>query len=482
MKEIAVQKWKECLSLIRKNLGNDTAYATWFEPTEAVSLRGNKLTLRLQSGFAKELYEGEYFNVFSAALQEVFGSKIGVTYMIPVIKDVKGGNISVDASKKPLVRNQETEKPEVKGAEGKKTAGKKGVEKSAEKPNKGANAEPLIPELNEDLSFENYCVSPCNKLPWTIAESIAHRPVNSTFNPFFLYGDVGVGKTHLMQAIGLHVMQTNPDMRVVFLPMKEFQRLYQHAYLNNQIPEFIGWFKQCDVLLFDDLQEIVGSEGTLNNALFPIFSHLQMHGKQMVFTCDRPPQDLKELQDRLIDRFKWGIVEKLDRPDPALRKKILNFKAKKNGFSIPSEVVDYIANTPLNSVREIEGIVLGMMTRAINLGLEIDVNLAREIVARSIRPSKKKAINFDMIVESVAEAFRLNPDVIFSKSRVKEVADARMTIMYIAQRILGLSTGSIGRKLARKHSTVIHGIRAIGEKMDNDPDFAVMVDDIEKSL
>lgn len=464
MKEELRKRWEECLRLIKKQLGNDAAFAMWFEPTEAKSLRGNHLTLTLASGFCKELYEGEYFPIFSKALQTVFGPSVSVTYEVPVVKDAKGATIKY-AGQKPAQHfpgEERVAKSSVKRQSISKNTGKR----------EESGRESMMPKLNEALSFENYCVGSSNKLPWTIAESIARKPVNSTFNPFFLYGDVGVGKTHLMQAIGLQVKKNNPDMRVVFLPMKEFQRLYQNAYLQHEIPAFLQWFMKCDLLLFDDLQEIASSEGTLNNALFPIFSHLQMQGKQLVFTCDRPPQDLKDLEDRLIDRFKWGIVEKLEKPDTALRRKILTFKAKKNGLDLPSDVIDYIAGTRLNSVREIESIVLGIMTRAINLGIEIDMKLAREVVEKAVRPSKKREINFDMIVETVAEHYRLNPDVIFSKSRVKEVAEARMVIMYLAQRMLGISTGAIGRKLARKHSTVIHGIKTVEERMEADSEFA----------
>lgn len=454
MKEIATNKWNECLVLIKEKLGNDTTYATWFEPTVARSLRGNHLTLVVPSMFFQELYEGEYFEIFSQALHEVFGPNVKLTYEVPVVSNTKGGSVKIAGTQNAKV----AEEPKV------------------------AEEDPYVPQLNSALSFENYCVSPCNKLPWTIAESIARQPVNSNFNPFFLYGDVGVGKTHLMQAIGLKVKAAFPEKRVVFLPMKEFQRLYQNAYLRKEIPAFLQWFMRCDVLLFDDLQEVAGSEGTLNNALFPIFNHLQQHGKQLVFTCDRPPQDLKELEARLIDRFKWGIVEKLERPDQTLRKKILTFKARKNGLDLPPAVIDYIASTPLNSVREIEGIVLGMMTRAINLGLEIDMALAREVVGRAVKPSAQKAINFDMIVEAAAERYRLNSDVIFSKSRVKDVADARMLIMYLAQKLLGLSTGSIGRKLGRQHSTVIHGIKAVTERIGKDSDYYDLVAGVEKTL
>lgn len=458
--------------MIRKKLGNDSEFTTWFKPTEVHSLRGSNLTLLLPSAFYKELYETKYSEILLAALREVFGS-FKLSFRYAVVKDAKGATVKLPAD----VNKKSTSAPSIVQPKIKER-GKAPLEPALTK-----QKEPdYLPKLNAALSFENYCVSPCNKLPWTIAESIARQPFNSNFNPFFLFGDVGVGKTHLMQAIGLHVKKNFPDKRVVFLPMREFQRLYQNAYFQKQIPAFLNWFSACDVLLFDDLQEIVGSEGTLNNALFPIFNHLHQHGKQLVFTCDRPPQDLEGLEDRLIDRFKWGIVEKLERPDSALRKKILSFKARKNGLALPQDVIEYIAETPLNSVREIEGIVLGMMTRAINLSRDIDIELAKEVVRLAVKPTRKKAINFDMLVEAVADNYRLNSDVLFSKSRVKDVADARMVIMYLSQKLLDLSCGAIGRKLGREHSTVIHGIKAIKKRIESDREFADRLSVIEKNL
>lgn len=479
MKDEAEVKWGECLELIRKWLYNDTAFNTWFAPTVAKSLRGNHLTLVLPSMFCRELYEGEYADIFSAALRTVFGKMPHLTYLVPVVSNTKGGSVKIESPVRNKPSASEQTSHPIRNIENAAVSPKN--KRTRERDNNN-EADKYIPQLNASLSFENYCVGSSNKLPWSIAESISRQPVNSTFNPFFLYGDVGVGKTHLMQAIGLEVLKNFPEKRVVFLPMKEFQRLYQNAYLQKEIPAFLQWFMRCDVLLFDDLQEIISSEGTLNNALFPIFNHMHQHGKQLVFTCDRPPQDLRGLEARLIDRFKWGITEKLEKPDAALRKKILTFKARKNGLDLPADVIEYVASAPLNSVREIEGVVLGIITRAISLGQEIDLSLAKEVLSRSIVSSDRKSVNFDMIVETTAEKFRLNSDVLFSKSRVKDVADARMTIMYLANKVLGLSSGAIGRKLGRKHSTIIHGINTVKKRLEEDDDFKLLVNEIEEEL
>lgn len=476
MNKEATEKWNECLALIRRELNDDAAYAAWFEPAVATGLEGSTLELTLPSKFFEQLYEEKYFPVLSEALRAVLGRRVAVKYRYPDPaktgrrESAGGGNRDGAKGGKPADKN----KPAANAGKGTQAPPTVGT-------GTGAQAE-FMPKLNEDLSFENFCVGTPNKIAWTIAESIASKPLNSHFNPFFIYGDVGVGKTHLMQAIGLKVRREFPDMNVVFLPMREFQRLYQNAYLQDRIPAFLNWFMRCDVLLFDDLQEISGSKGTLNNALFPIFNHLHLHGKQLVFTCDRPPQDLHDLEDRLIDRFKWGSIEKLERPDAALRKKILTFKAKKNEIDIPKSVIDFVAKAPLNSVREIESVVLGIMTRAITLGREITLDMAREVINRAVRHTTRKALNFDMIVETVAERYNLNSDVLFTKSRVKDVAEARMVIMYLGQRMLGLSTGSIGRKLGRQHSTVIHGIQSVNERIGTDREFAEKVADLERSL
>ena len=470
MPELYKKKWKECLDLIRRSLNNDSRFETWFANTRAVGYKNNVLTLSLPSHYYYELYEEQFFPIISAALKQVFGKSVMVEYEIAIVGDRKEDSMTVRSAQPAGSETTANEMPRFAG----------GHDKKERETNRAQ--EDFQSYLNPSLTFENYCVSKINKLPFTIAETISKQPKNSTFNPFFLYGDVGVGKTHLMQAIGIRVKQTFPEKKVLFIAMKEFQRLYANAVIEKKIPMFINWFMQIDVLLFDDLQELSNKTRTLNDALFPIFNHLHQNGKQLVFTSDRPPMELEGMEDRLIDRFKWGITEKLEKPDAALRRKILTFKALKNGLSLPDDIIDYISKAPINSVREIEGIVLGMMTRAINMGIDIDMDLAREVMKNSIRSGKKKSINFDMLVETVADRFNLNPDVIFSKSRVREVADARMMIMYLAHSLMGLTAVAIGRKLNRKHSTVMHGISSMADKISDNGEMAEIAEEVKKEL
>lgn len=462
-------KWSKCLEIIRTRLG-DACYETYFACSKAVSFAGGFLTISLPSHYYVEKYEEEFLWVISEALYKVFGPDIQLEYEFPQLPS--------DLTTSTRLR-REVPSPEVTSAQ----IGASARKSATSRKEKDDDKAPVVKSgLNPALTFENYVVGDCNRLPFTIAETIAANPKNSTFNPFFLYGDVGVGKTHLMQAIGLRVKQLNPNAKVMFTSAKEFQTLYAQAVIKKETPYFIRWFTDMDVILFDDLQEIAHKTKTSNDALFPIFNHLHQNGRQLVFTCDRPPMELDGLTDRLIDRFKWGITERLERPDESLCRRIIDFKARRNGLELPDPVIEIIASARLSSVREIEGIVMGIMMKCITLNKPVSAQLARDVMGNYIKAPVKRTVNFDMIVEATAEFYGLTPDVIFSKSRVRDIADARMVIMYLTHKLTGLSSMAIGNKLGRKHSTVLHGISTIGSRLNVAPDLAAAVGNIESCL
>ena len=285
----------------------------------------------------------------------------------------------------------------------------------------------------------------------------------------------------MAQAIGVRIKERNPKAKVLYVPIKQFQTLYANATIKKEIPAFINWFQQMDVLLFDDLQELAHKSGTAE-ALFPIFNHLQQNRKNLIFTCDRPPMELDGIADRLIDRFKWGVTERLPNPDYELRKKILQFKARKNGLEMSEEVTDVIASTVNGSVREMEQIVMRMLTRSIVKNLPITVDLAREAMVDVVKQPERKVINFDMIVETTAEHFNLNADAIFSRSRLRDIADARQVIMYLTHKHTSLSSPAIGHKLNRKHATVLHGINSIKDRLSYSKELYELINSIESEL
>lgn len=465
MKEDYKSKWTKVMEIITDNIGEQRA-KTWFRDVAPIAYINNRLTLRVPSKFFVERYESEFYNILTYSLQKIYDKNVKLDYEIEIVKNDRDSRVTISgvqqsaAIKSRFIQSMQSASPI--------------LEINERKPN-------FDPQLNEALTFENYCVGASNKLPYTIAEYIANNPGKNDFNPFFLYGDVGVGKTHLIQAIGIRVKESRPGANVSFVTLRQFQQLYQNAYIKKEIPYFIQWFQQMDVLLIDDLQELSGKTGT-TDALFAIFNHLHQNGKALIFTCDRKPTELDGIADRLIDRFKWGITEELPKPDLELKKKILEFKATKNGLGLSKEVINQIAEYSTGSVRELEGIVMGILTRSIALNCAITPQLARDVMKHTVRPKAQKVINFDMIVEATAEFYNINPDVIFSKSRVRDVADARQIVMYLSQKLTSLSSSAIGSKLNRSHTTVLHGIKAVDDRINFTKDLVDTVAAIESEL
>lgn len=446
------EKWNRCLDIIRDNVGTER-FDTWFAPAKAIKFQGNKLTLALPSKFFMEEYEDRFLGLLSSVLRKEFGPDVQLGYEVEVI----GGDPKSAVNYASPMRSQAVD-----------TKLMQSMQRPVSDFMKSGSGKTIDidPQLNPAMTFENYCLGESNKLPHTIARYIAENPNKSDFNPFFLYGSVGVGKTHLIQAIGIRIKEKNPHARVLFLPMRQFQNMYVNAVMNQKVPVFINWFQQqVDVLLLDDLQEIAGKAKTAET-LFPIFNHMHHNGKQLVFTCDRPPVELDGIEDRLIDRFKWGVTEQLPKPDYALRRKILKYKAQKNGLALSDEIIDCIASGVTGSVRELEGIVMGLLTRSILLNCPVTLELTKEIMRHTVKTAScSKPVNFDMIVEATAEYYKLNPDVIFTKSRVRDIADARQVIMYLCHDLTSLSSSAIGAKLNRRHATVLHGITAVQDRI-----------------
>ncbi len=454
MTETFQDKWARCLDIIRDNIGQ-ARYDTWFACAKALRFEDNFLTLGLPTQFFYEKYEDDFIFLLSSVLRRVFGPGVKLKYEVGIIADDEGSKVTLSSQ----IRSKAIDSRLIQTLQ-------QPAMREAQRQGRGGDFDP---QLNSTLNFENYCVGSSNRLPFTIAEYIANNPEKSDFNPFFLYGPVGVGKTHLIQAIGIRIKERNPQAKVLFTTLRQFQNLYANAVIQKKVPGFINWFQQMDVLLLDDLQELSLKTKTGDDALFPIFNHLHQNGKQLVFTCDRPPMELDGIADRLIDRFKWGITEKLERPDFELRKRILMAKAQKNGLQLPEDVINVVAETAANSVRELEGVVMGILTRSITLNAPITVDLARAVMSNSIKnvmPAQpRRDLNFDMIVDATAEYYNLKKDVLFTKSRVRDIADARHMVMYLSHKLTGLSSSAIGMKLNRRHATVLHGISVVKDRM-----------------
>lgn len=460
--------WQKCLDIIRANIGEDR-FATWFSEARAIGFGDGRLIVRLPSHFFYEKFEDDFSSVIALSLRKVFGESARIGYSVQMIGNDSSADMTFDSPVRDPRLNSKLQRSLERPVNP--------LETEAEK----AGRSEIDSQLNPAYNFENYCVGQCNRVPFAMAEYIANNPKKVDFNPFFIYGEVGVGKTHLIQAVGTRIKQLNPRAKVVFTPMRLFQNMLANATIRKQVPAFISWFQNVDVLMIDDVQELAFKDGTMN-VLFPIFNSLQQNGKHLLFTCDRSPAELDGVTDRLIDRFKWGVVERLPKPDFELRREILKMKSAKNGLQLPENILDRIARASTGSVRELEGILLNLLTHAIRNSEPLSEALVDRVMQNFIKVEPKKAINFDMIIECTAEYFHLRPDVIFSKSRVRDIADARQVIMYLASKHTSLSSPAIGQKLGRVHATVLHGISTIKDRLPVSRELQETISSIETEL
>ena len=436
--------WQHCLEIIKSNI-HETQFQSWFQPVESIGFENGVVTLRLPSDFFREQYEGRFFPILSKTMKRVYGANVRLQYTIEVVnKDPESAVIIESQTPSNIVRYEDIDS-----------------------------------QLNLTYNFENYCVGNSNKLVHTIAEYIGNNPNKVDFNPVFLYGPTGVGKTHLIQAIGIRVKEVKPSARVLYITARVFENQYGQAVHDKKVTDFINFYQSIDVLLIDDIQEIAGKVGT-QKAFFPIFNHLHQKGKQIIMTSDRPPVELDGIMERLINPFSWGVTEVLPKPDLELRKQIINQKSRKNGLALSEDVVELIAEYATDSVRELEGVIMSLITRASILNHPVTADLARVVMKSTVKITKK--INFEMIVETTAAAYNFDSDVIFTKNRMRNIADARQVVMYLANKFTDLSSTMIGAKLGRTHATVLHGIKNVQNRIGVEKSFAEFIDQIETTL
>lgn len=460
------QQWNRCLDAIKANLPAEQ-FDVWFAPIVAVDFEPetSRVTLRVPSQFFVEQIEGRYINVLSAALKKVFGENVKLTYKYNVVgnDDASAVEQSEDNSSVKLKRELKIHKPRV-----------------ANPFDNDDNLEDIDPQLNPRYTFENYCGSMSNKLALSIGQAIAEHPEVKTYNPLFVFGSTGVGKTHLLQAIGIKLKENNPRTRVLYVTARVFESQYTTAVKQNKINDFINFYQSIDVLLLDDIQEFAGKTGT-QNTFFHIFNHLHQHQRQLVMSSDCRPSDLDGMVPRLISRFKWGMTVELEKPDLELRRKFLAMKAAQDGLNISNEVLDFIATSVTENVRELEGVMVALLAHATMLGQDITIDLARSVIGNTVKVSQRQ-VTFESIAETVADYYNLPTNLLYGKSRKREISDARQLVMYLAKKEAQMSSTSIGAKLDRTHATVLHACIQIEQRMSIEKDFSKEVQAITASL
>ena len=339
----------------------------------------------------------------------------------------------------------------------------------------------INPQLNPNYTFSNFVEGICNRLGRSAGIAISENP-GKTFNPFFIYGGSGLGKTHLAQAIGIAIKERFPEKIVLYVPANRFQTQYMDAVnIKNKLTDFLHFYQMIDVLIIDDVQEFADKPGT-QNAFFHIFNHLQQNRKQLVLTSDRSPAELKGLEQRLLTRFKWGLSVELEKPDFETRRNILISKSKRDGIVLPEEVLNYLAMKIDSNVRELEGTLVSLIAHSTYNRQPITLELAKQLIEKIVTNTSKE-ISIKLIVDMVCDYFGIKPESLQDRTKKREIVQARQIAMYLSRNHTVNSLSVIGSKIGGKnHATVLHACNTVSDLMDTDKTFKQYVTDIETSI
>jgi chromosomal replication initiator protein len=455
--------WEESLGIIKDNI-NENVYNTWFIPIKPLRYEEEEFTIQVPSQFFYEYLEEKYANLIHTTLSRVTGKALILNYRVIVDNSNKHGHTTIQSEQS--------------------VAGKsvKNMAKLNDAPDDLTSK--LIQDwdsnLNSRLTFNNFFEGRSNKLARTVGEAIAQNP-GKQFNPLFIFGNPGVGKTHLCHAIGNKITENFPQKKVIYISSHLFQVQFTDASRKNTANDFITFYQGIDVLIIDDIQDLSGKTATLN-AFFHIFSHLYLIGKQIVLTADKAPMDIINMEERMLTRFKCGMTAELYRPDPELRKKILNHKIKLDGLNISPEIVNYIAENVTDHVRDLEGIIISLVAHSLVYNKDVDLDLAKQVVNKTIKLEKKQ-ITIDKIQDVVSNYFKIALKEIHSKSRKREIVQARQVAMFLAKEHTDHSYSHIGNQVGKRdHATVLHACKTVKDSMEVDKKFRSTMEQIEGLL
>ena len=454
------QLWDECRQFIKDNI-SPKQYDVWFRDITSISFENKDLKLMVPSSFFVEQLEERFLDVLRAAIRKVYGDGVRLYYNYNQVQGEPSTTVNVRSASPSAVIGQ-------------------GVKAQPANPFKQQPAADFDSQLNPRYTFQNYCAGRSNEIARSIGQSIADNPSLKTFNPLFVFGPTGVGKTHLIQAVGIGVKEKTPSARVLYVTARLFESQFTAAQRKGDINNFFHFYQSIDTLIIDDIQDINNKPATQNTFLH-IFNHLHQNNKQIILSSDCAPAEMEGFEGRLLSRFKWGISTKLDKPDAELRRQVLIQKAEQDGLSLPADVIDFIAENVTDSIREIEGVAASLIAHATVLNCDITVDLARRVIANAVK-IRSRQINFDMVAEAVGEYYGLDVDLIFTKSRKREISDARQVVMYLSKKLAKMPTTTIGVRLGRTHATVIYACRNIEERMPLERKLYDDIHAIEKAL
>jgi len=468
LQEKHISVWSNCLNFIQQNI-DPKQFAVWFRPIKPVSLVDSTLTVEVPSEFFREYLEGAYLDILKASLKKELGIAAKLVYVVT-----------------PVQKQPSLVYPAAHGnAPVNKTI-------SVETYNRAGNPGPFVfpgiqrvqvnPQLNPIYCFENLVVGECNKMGFTAGESISAAPGKTAFNPLFLFGGPGLGKTHLAQAIGISIKKKYPELVVLYVPANRFKTQFMDAVnVRNKLTDFLAFYQKMDVLIVDDIQDLMGQ--STQNAFFNIFNHLHQSGKQLIFTSDRAPADLENFEARLLSRLKWGLSVELQKPDYSTRLEMLRARAFREGVQLSEQVMDFLATRIKSNFRELEGALISLIANATLAHKEITIELAEKITEKIVG-EEQNDVTIDKVQRVVCDYFNISKDDLLSKTRKRQIVQARQIAMYMSRNLINnCSLSTIGAEIGGKdHATVLHACTTVSDLMSTDKTFKQYVTDIEKLL
>ncbi len=466
--------WNNCLSVIKDNVPS-ISFRTWFEPIVPLKLDGDILTIQVPSPFFYEYLEEQYIDILRKVIKKELGSEAKLEYNVVM------QNNSYSNSKPYTVKFPARSSKEIKNTP---------VTIPLD-PNENTIRNPFVipglkkldidPRLNPENSFDNFIEGECNRLARSAGYAVAKNPGGTAFNPLLIYGDSGLGKTHLAQAIGIEVKELFPEKTVLYVNANKFQTQFVDAIRNNNKNDFLHFYQMIDVLIIDDVHEFAGKEKT-QDTFFHIFNHLHQSGKQLILTSDKPPVELQGMESRLLSRFKWGLSADLQIPDFETRMAILKKKTYNDGIDLPEEVLEYIATHISDNIRELEGALISLLAQSTLNKKEITLELTKEMIDKLIK-STKREISIDYIQKVVCNFYNIGLEQLQSKTRKREIVQARQVAMFFSKTLTKSSLATIGSQIGGKdHATVLHACKTVNNLIETDKRFRQQVDEIEKKL
>ncbi|MDT9546570.1 MAG: chromosomal replication initiator protein DnaA [Chlorobium sp.] len=455
--------WKSCLEAIREHI-NPLAFQTWFSPIRPLGLSGEELTIEVPSTFFYEWIEEHYSQFLNTALKKIIGPEARLMYSIVMDKS-QTEPVTIQL---PLQNNKPDKK--APGESDKK------ISESFER-----DIERFETQLNSKYTFDTLIRGDCNSLAFAAAKSVAMNPGANAFNPLVIYGGVGLGKTHMMQAIGNTVRQEREGAKVLYVSSEKFAIDFVNAIQNGKIQEFSSFYRTIDVLIIDDIQFFSGKEKT-QEEIFHIFNTLHQSNKQIILSADRPIKNIKGIEDRLISRFNWGLSADIQPPDYETRKAIILSKLQQSGVDLDENVIEFIANNITDNVRELEGCIVKLLAAQSLDNRDIDLPFTKLTLKDIIRHTAKQ-LNLDTIEKVICEFYAITSNDLKGKSKKKEIATGRQIAMYLAKQLTESSLKTIGLHFGgRDHSTVIHAVNTIAKRIEAEGEDKGRINEIRRRI